>query len=160
MPSRWPIAPVIRCALSVECEVEWMADLKPELSGKSKYWIPKHRYYELKHYCLQYPEWKKMYAGLGLETGAAKLDAMRGSDLSDPTARFGQMRADLWNAMEMISKTAAEASPDLSSFLLKAVTEEISFTQLQTLYGIPCGKDLYYEAYRKFFWLLSSKKKI
>ena len=137
-----------------------MADLKPELSGKSKYWILKHRYYELKHYCLQYPEWKKMYAGLGLETGAAELDAMRGSDLSDPTARFGQMRADLWNAMEMISKTAAEASPDLSSFLLKAVTEEISFTQLPTLYGIPCGKDLYYEAYRKFFWLLSSKKKI
>ena len=32
--------------------------------------------------------------------------------------------------------------------------------QLQTLYRIPCGKDLYYEAYRKFFWLLSSKKKI
>lgn len=101
-----------------------------------------------------------MYAGLGLETGAAKLDAMRGSDLSDPTARFGQMRADLWNAMEMISKTAVEASPDLGSFLLKAVTEEISFTQLQTLYGIPCGKDLYYEAYRQFFWLLSSKKRI
>ena len=156
----WRIAPARPCGISAECEVENMPDLKPELSGKSRYWIPRHRYYELKHYCLQYPEWKRMYAGLGLETGASKLDAMRGSNLSDPTARFGQMRADLRNAMELIAKTAAEASPELDAFLLKAVTEDISFTQLQTMYGIPCGKDLYYEAYRKFFWLLSSKKKI
>ena len=97
-----------------------------------------------------------MYAGLGLETGAARLGTMRGSERSDPTARFGQMRADLRNAMELISKTAAEASPDLRAFLLKAVTKEITITQLQTLYEIPCGKDLYYEAHRKFFWLLSS----
>lgn len=137
-----------------------MPDLKPELSGKSKYWIPKHRYYELKHYCLQYPEWKRIYTSLGLEAGASKPDALRGSELSDPTARFGQMRADLWNAMELISKTATEASQELDVFLLKAVTEEIPFTRLQTMYGIPCGKDLYYEAYRKFFWLLSNKKKI
>jgi hypothetical protein len=137
-----------------------MPDLKPELSGKSKYWIPKHRYYELKHFCLQYPEWKRMYSDLGLETGASKLNVRRGSDISNPTARFGQMRAELWNAMELISKTATEASPDLGRFLLKAVTEEIPFTQLQTLYGIPCGKDLYYETYRKFFWLLSNKKRI
>ena len=120
----------------------------------------RHRYYELKHFCLQYPEWKRRYADLGLETGASKLNAMRGSDVSDPTTRFGQMRAELWSAMELISKTATEASPDLDKFLLKAATEEIPFTQLQTLYGIPCGKDLYYEAYRKFFWLLSIKKNI
>lgn len=30
-------------------------DMRPELSQKNPYWIGKHRYYELKHFCLQYP---------------------------------------------------------------------------------------------------------
>lgn len=29
--------------------------LRAELSEKNPYWIEKHRYYELKHFCLQYP---------------------------------------------------------------------------------------------------------
>ncbi len=35
--------------------------LRSELSPKNKYYIDKHRYYELKHFCLQYPEWKQTY---------------------------------------------------------------------------------------------------
>ena len=35
--------------------------LRPELSKKNKYYIDKHRHYELKHFCLQYPDWKKEY---------------------------------------------------------------------------------------------------
>ena len=38
--------------------------IRPELSEKNKYWISKHRYYELKHFCLQYPLWRKAYAAL------------------------------------------------------------------------------------------------
>ena len=29
--------------------------IRPELSEKNLYWIDRHRYYELKHFCLQYP---------------------------------------------------------------------------------------------------------
>ena len=32
-------------------------EIRPELSKKNKYWIPKHRYYELKHFVMQYPQW-------------------------------------------------------------------------------------------------------
>lgn len=35
--------------------------IHPELSKKNTYWIEKHRYYELKHFCLQYPIWKEAY---------------------------------------------------------------------------------------------------
>lgn len=35
------------------------ANVRPEVSKKSKYYISRHRYYELKHLCLQYPELKK-----------------------------------------------------------------------------------------------------
>ena len=27
--------------------------IRPELSEKNPYWIERHRYYELKHFCLQ-----------------------------------------------------------------------------------------------------------
>ena len=36
-------------------------DIRPEVSVKNKYWISRHRYYELKHFCLQYGEWKQAY---------------------------------------------------------------------------------------------------
>ena len=42
--------------------------IRPELSKKNKYWIPRHRYYELKHFCLQYPEWKEQYTNLSSVT--------------------------------------------------------------------------------------------
>lgn len=38
--------------------------IRAELSEKNPYWIEKHRYYELKHFCLQYPIWKKIYRSL------------------------------------------------------------------------------------------------
>ena len=37
---------------------------RSEISKKNPYWIPKHRYFELKHFCLQYPDWKNEYAAL------------------------------------------------------------------------------------------------
>ena len=38
--------------------------IRPEISDKKKYWISKERYYELKHFCLQYNEWRKLYSEL------------------------------------------------------------------------------------------------
>ena len=38
--------------------------IHPELSPKSRYWIDRHRYYELKHFCLQYPLWIRARASL------------------------------------------------------------------------------------------------
>ena len=32
---------------------------RAEVSKRNKYYISKHRYYELKHFCLQYSEWTK-----------------------------------------------------------------------------------------------------
>ena len=50
-------------------------EIRPELSEKNPYWIGKHRYYELKHFCLQYPIWKKAYnALLGLSSRPSDLD--------------------------------------------------------------------------------------
>ena len=68
--------------------------LRAELSEKNPYWIEKHRYYELKHFCLQYPIWKKAYAALdGTNTKTMNL-AMRviTNNIDDPTSRYAIAR--------------------------------------------------------------------
>lgn len=135
-----------------------MAYLKAELSEKSKYWISRHRYYELKHFCLQYPEWRRLYADLEFKMEGKIGDGVVSSTISDPTAKLGQMRADLKRAMELVERCALEADPILGKYVLKGVTRGITFVRLQTMEEIPCGKDLYYDCYRRFFWLLSQRK--
>ena len=39
-------------------------NIRPELSQKNKYYVEKHRYYELKNCCLKYTVWKKAYYAL------------------------------------------------------------------------------------------------
>lgn len=46
--------------------------IRAEVSENNPYWIEKHRYYELKHFCLQYPTWKRNYVSLdGLSSHSA-----------------------------------------------------------------------------------------
>lgn len=135
-----------------------MAYLKAELSEKSKYWISRHRYYELKHFCLQYPEWRRLYADLEFKMEEKFGDGISSSNVSDPTAKLGQMRADLKRAMELVERCATDADPILGKYVLKGVTQGIPFVRMQTMEEIPCGKDLYYDCYRRFFWLLSRRK--
>ena len=45
--------------------------IRAELSKKNKYWIERHRYYELKHFCMQYPIWKKVYSAIEGARGIA-----------------------------------------------------------------------------------------
>lgn len=136
-----------------------MAYLKSELSTKNKYWIPKHRYYELKHYCLQYPHWKKLYSSLEFKMEVDE-SGIRSSEPGKPTEKYALIRAGCKNAMELVERTCRDASSELCGYLLRAVTEGIPFIKLQTLYQIPCGKDMYYDAYRKFFYILSQRRGI
>ena len=41
---------------------------------------------------------------------------------------------------------------------IKGITEERPYTYLRSKLGIPCGRDMYYEKYRKFFWLLNEER--
>lgn len=135
--------------------------IRPELSEKNKYWISRHRYYELKHFCLQYPLWKKAYAALDeLTIQSPMLEEFRPnrSMPSDPTAKWGIARAYYSERMDMVKKAAMQTDEDLYIYILKAVTEELSYNYLKTRLGMPCGKDMYYDRYRKFFWLLSKER--
>lgn len=121
--------------------------VRAEISQKNKYWIDKHRHYELKHFCLQYPDWKKAYSDLHSAVTPLSI-----------TKRV-EARATYSKNIEMIEKAAREADPYLYDYIIKGVTEGKSYTYMKTVLGIPCGKDMYYDRYRKFFWLLSESRK-
>jgi hypothetical protein len=136
-------------------------EIRPELSDKNPYWIGKHRYYELKHFCLQYPIWKKAYAALdSLSKRPQDLEVFvkSGQLTSDPTARCAESRLFFADRMELVEQAAIDASPDLYPYILRAVTEGLSYNSLKMQYDIPCCREVYYDCYRRFFWLLSRKR--
>lgn len=134
--------------------------IRPELSEKNKYWIEKHRYYELKHFCLQYPIWKKAYLALdGLAKRPSDLVLFSGQrDLSDPTAKCAEARIFYSNRIELVEQVAIETDTGFSDYILRAVTNGVSYDYLRTMLAIPCCKDTYYELYRRFFWLLNKER--
>lgn len=131
--------------------------VRAELSTNSKYWIDKHRYYELKHFCLQYPIWKKEYAAYtDIGPNLSSFEQIYSDNIpSDSTANWALKRACYYEKIKLIEKIAEETDYILYKYILKAVTEGLSFTYLKTKLNIPCGRDMYYDRYRRFFWLLS-----
>lgn len=134
--------------------------LRAELSTKNKYYIDRHRYYELKHFCLQYPLWKKAYLELDeVDIPLATIGQESiNPDPSNPTMKRALMKVFYTERIKLIERTAMDTDPYLYSYILKGITEEKSYTYLKTVLGIPCGRDMYYDRYRKFFWLLSKSR--
>lgn len=134
--------------------------IRPELSEKNRYWIEKHRYYELKHFCLQYPIWRKAYQALdGLSRRPTDLTTFsKTGSISDPTARCAEAKLFYSDRMDLIERVAMETDSELASYILKAVTNGISYDCMKARSDIPCCKDTYYKLYRRFFWLLSKER--
>lgn len=132
--------------------------IRAEISEKNKYWIDKHRHYELKHFCLQYPSWKRAYIELDGFNGRSDESYSRSSTPGDPTSKVVEMRDLYLERMDLVRRTAFEADPELATYIFRAVTEGLSYTYLRTKLAIPCGRDMYYDRYRRFFWLLSEAR--
>lgn len=134
--------------------------IRPQISKKNKYWISKHRHYELKHLCLQYSEWKKLYSDFCNASIPMSMIDIASSDCppKDCSEKRETLKKFYSDRIELIERTAEEADKCLCEYIIKGVTEGKSYTYLKTVLGIPCGKDMYYDRYRKFFWLLSEKR--
>lgn len=134
--------------------------IRASISTRNRYWIDKHRHYELKHFCLQYPSWRRAYNNFDdRDIPLAMIDDYPTSNLpGDPTAKRALMKAHYSEKIELIERTAKEADRCLHGYILRAVTEGLSYTYLKTKLDIPCGRDMYYDRYRRFFWLLSEAR--
>lgn len=134
--------------------------IRPELSPKNCYWIEKHRYYELKHFCLQYPTWRRKYNSLiHYPSGLPKLvPPAKANVISDPVTIHIEDRLFYADRMDMLERVAKETDEELASYILKAITEGISYDHMRARTDIPCCKDTYYDLYRRFFWLLNKER--
>ena len=113
----------------------------------ASYNIGKHRFLELYHYCMQYPDWIK------------EIRELRGLGLSNPTASAAIKAAELSKRCKLIEDTAVEANKEIAQYILAGVTDtECTYMVLEAR-GMPASRALYYRSRRKFYYLLSKKVK-
>lgn len=133
--------------------------IRPEISKKNKYWIDKNRHYELKYFCLQYPIWKKEMLNLHRSKSLSIIEQTPSGNLpGDPTGNYVTTKLYYSNKIDLIERVARETDGYLYKYILKAVTEGYSYVYLKSRLKIPCSRDVYYDRYRKFFWLLSQER--
>ena len=125
-------------------------------SKKNPYYISKHRYLELKHFCLQYPEWKKRYRELEDSLLHAKSIIKPNDICTDVTSEMATEMAELKRKMDLVEKTAIETDSQLANYIFEAVTRACTYEYFQTQKDIPCCRDTFYSRYRKYFWMLNS----
>lgn len=137
-----------------------MPRTRGDISRKNKYYLPKHRFYELYHWCLQYPEWEAEYRSIILLPGGGLDRDHSGSGTSDPTFKRAARQAELSRKMNLIEEAAKEADRILQKYILLAVTQEdASYQHLRNAYQMPCGRKIFYDRRRRFYWLLDKKIK-
>lgn len=139
-----------------------MSDIRPELSKRSKYWIPRHRYYELKHFVMQYPEWSEQLKCIDSMVSACKDPAGRINDIPDPVGKAVELRARYNKNIAICNEAITKVYPEnyiIGNYILLAILGDKSYDKMRAKYDIPFGKDIWYELYHKFFWLLDAARK-
>lgn len=104
------------------------------------YELSRHRFAELKHFCLQYSEWQELFK--------------MSDEASLPPPETAIPKTAYSRAMDLIETTAMDTCEDLSSYILDSVTHDWSTSRVNP----PCDASTFDFYRRKFFWLLSDRK--
>lgn len=134
-----------------------MPDVRP--MNEKKYGISKHKFLQAYHFCMQYNEWRDELKHLKITVKSIDYSKERkGSATGSATEQIAIKRAELQRKCELVEQTAIEADAEIYEYILKgATTEYATYKYLKEVMNIPCGKNMYYERRRKFYWLLSKK---
>ena len=58
-----------------------------------------------------------------------------------------------------LARQSGTASNEMASYIFKAVTQGLSYEALRLQMNMPCSRDIYYDRYRRFFYLLSKYRR-
>ena len=134
--------------------------IRPQLSKNNPYYISKHRYYELKHFCLQYQEWQREYRRLEQEgIPHASFDIFSYGEPSDPTARLAMLKSVYSDKIDMVEYCADAVDQDIGPYIRAAVCEGFTYDKLNARLCVPCGRKEFYELYRQFFYILDKERR-
>lgn len=134
--------------------------IRPELSNKNCYKLDKNRYYELKYFCFQYAEWVHQLEVLDgySRTNGIQIEPNNGS-YGNKTYSTVAKRETYLKKIDLIKRVATEVDGYLSKYLIKGITENLSYDILKVRFDIPCSRGVYYKKYRQFFALLDLESK-
>ena len=136
-----------------------MSNIRPEISSRNPYSIEKEKYYELVHFCLQYPSWRKERTRLIDQSRDYQLkEHVSHSGIANLTEAIAIKISELSDKMELVENTAKEADSEIGQYVLLVVTGVATYQYLKTRMRIPFSRDAFYKAYRRFFWLLAQKR--
>lgn len=124
------------------------------------YGISINRYSELKAFCLQYNE-KKSKINRDI-TGVSYNNAQGGAGKGDTLARTAIRNVVYEQDCRMIEQAAVAAAPEIYPYILKSVTNDLSYQYIEydeKLGRIPVGKTEFY-AYRRLFYHYLDRLKI
>lgn len=119
-----------------------------------RYEISKYRYRELKYFCMQYREKKNAISQMRGLSGVCCSGIPGGGGIQDPTAREAEKTEKLRRDTELIEQTALEVDRVNAQSLIANVTSDNMPYEYLMVVG---GRRQFYEARRKFFWLLDRK---
>jgi len=108
------------------------------------------RYHELKWICRQYDKYRDALAAMRRgETDKRNAGNSVWHGRPDPVAYEAMRLADSFEAARInaIEQAAVAADPQLCRYILANVARDISFEKL----NVPCGRNQFFEARRKFF---------
>ena len=134
-----------------------MAQYRPPAKS-SKYYLPKETFLTVVHYCRQYPTWREELrkspdAIMGIDY---QKDRVQVSPSSDHIERIAIRRVALDEKCRTLEGTAYLVAGELAGWLIKGVCYGHPYKYLQTK-GIPCGKDLYYQIRRRFYYEMAKR---
>lgn len=132
--------------------------LTPEISKKKPYYISKHRYYELKHFCLQYPEWEREAKLYSLHSTSVISISGSQVEFNDPTGEAASNLSYINKCIDAVNACCDAADPVLSNYIFSAVCYGLSYEALVSK-GLPCSRGTFYDRYRKFFWFLDKMRR-
>lgn len=117
--------------------------IRPELSNKNCYKLDKNRYYELKYFCLQYTEWLNQLETLDgySRTNCVQMEQNNGT-YGDRTYSTVVKREVYLNNIKLVNKIAIEVDEYLSKYLIKGITENLSYDILKVRFDIPCSRSV------------------
>lgn len=128
--------------------------VRTELSKQNKYYIDKQRRLELVHFCLQYKTWKKEILNIEDKFQNGIIYEKESPEHIDKLKR----RFEYYKrSVAMVENAAVKTDPELAIYLLKAVTEDLTFSAFE-MQGIPCSRSTYYRRFHKFFWVLDDMR--
>lgn len=134
-------------------------NIRAEISENNQYHISKEKYYELRHFCHQYKEWKKEVKSLSNLTAKDTTEPnISDNSLSRITEDKAIRICELTEKMKLVEDTAKEADEFLGTYIFLVVTGVASFDFIKNYMKVPVSRNEFYDKYRKFFWLLSKKR--